>query len=221
VGAVDPNGLSGRRIGLLPFTVNSEYDALMTAAIADMGANGTQVVNVELPTTTGVGEAFAEFDTALNNYLASQPNAPVHSMLELAEFYRANPEVDYAGIGPFTELQSLDTNAYRDSLVQRHVFQANVVALMDEMDLDAIVYPESFHGAPAIGYRDQQPWGCNWAPHGGLAALSVPIGFTGDGLPIGLELMGRPFAEETLIAMAAGYEAHTNHRWLPPTTPPL
>ena len=35
------------------------------------------------------------------------------------------------------------------------------------------------------------------------------------------ELMGRPFAEPTLIAVAAGYEAHTNHRVLPPTTPPL
>jgi amidase len=42
-----------------------------------------------------------------------------------------------------------------------------------------------------------------------------------DGLPAGLELMGRPFAEETLIALAAGYEAHTHHRLLPPTTPPL
>jgi hypothetical protein len=28
-------------------------------------------------------------------------------------------------------------------------------------------------------------------------------------------------AEETLIAMASGYEAHTDHRLLPPTTPPL
>jgi Asp-tRNA(Asn)/Glu-tRNA(Gln) amidotransferase A subunit family amidase len=51
--------------------------------------------------------------------------------------------------------------------------------------------------------------------------MVVPAGFTSDGLPIGLELMGRPFAESTLIAVAAGYEAHTNHRSLPPTTPSL
>ena len=50
--------------------------------------------------------------------------------------------------------------------------------------------------------------------------MVVPAGFTSDGLPIGLELIGRPFEEPTLIAMAAGYEAHTNHRTLPrhPTT---
>ena len=51
--------------------------------------------------------------------------------------------------------------------------------------------------------------------------MVVPAGFTSGGLPIGLELMGRPFAEPTLIAIAAGYEAHTDHRKLPAATPPL
>jgi len=41
------------------------------------------------------------------------------------------------------------------------------------------------------------------------------------GLPVGIELMGRPFAEGTLIAIAAGFEAHSDHVRLPPTTPPL
>jgi amidase len=51
--------------------------------------------------------------------------------------------------------------------------------------------------------------------------MVVPAGFTSDGLPVSLELMSRRFAEPTLIAIAAAYEAHTNHRMLPPTTPPL
>jgi Asp-tRNA(Asn)/Glu-tRNA(Gln) amidotransferase A subunit family amidase len=51
--------------------------------------------------------------------------------------------------------------------------------------------------------------------------MELPIGFLPDGIPVGMELMGRPFAEPTLFAMAAGYEAHTDHRYLPPTTPPL
>jgi len=62
---------------------------------------------------------------------------------------------------------------------------------------------------------------CNLAPHGGFPAMSVPMGFTSEGLAVGLELTGRPFEEETQIAVAAGYEAHTNHQLLPPTTPPL
>jgi Asp-tRNA(Asn)/Glu-tRNA(Gln) amidotransferase A subunit family amidase len=51
--------------------------------------------------------------------------------------------------------------------------------------------------------------------------MVIPSGLAGDGLPVGLELIGRPFAEPTLIAIAAGYEAHTSHRMLPPATPPL
>jgi amidase len=218
--AADPSGLSGRRIGILPFTLNQEYDKLLAAAVHGMEANGVEVVDVELPATTGVGQAFDEFDTALNSYLASQPGAPVRSVSELADFYRANPELDYVGFHSFTELTSIDTDAHRASLRERPIFRDKVVALMDQLDLDAIVYPESRAGAPIIG-ANQEPWGCNWAPHGGLPALGVPIGFTSEGLPFGLELMGRPFAEETLIAMAAGYEAHTDHRRLPPTTPPL
>jgi aspartyl-tRNA(Asn)/glutamyl-tRNA(Gln) amidotransferase subunit A len=46
----------------------------------------------------------------------------------------------------------------------------------------------------------------------GLPALSVPCGFTAGGLPIGLQLIGQPFAEAKLLAMARAYEqAHDWH----------
>lgn len=41
----------------------------------------------------------------------------------------------------------------------------------------------------------------------GVPAISVTAGFTGTGLPIGVQLMGRPFDEETLFTLAAAYEA--------------
>jgi amidase len=56
---------------------------------------------------------------------------------------------------------------------------------------------------------------------GGLPAIVMPAGFSPGGLPIAIELMGRRYDDATLIAMAAGWEAHTNHRMLPPTTPGL
>ena len=222
VDAVDPDGLSGRRIGLLASTLPSELDQLMTQAIGDMEANGVEVIDLALPIAVEVGMAFDEFDSALNHYLAAHPNAPVHSVADLAAFFREKPELDYAGFRTYTGDISLDTDRYRTSIANRPVFRDAVVALMDEQDLDAIVYPESTRGAPLLGLDYSiQPWDCSTAPHGGLPALSVPMGFTSEGLPVGFEFMGRPFSEETLIAMAAGYEAHTNHRLLPPTTPPL
>ncbi len=51
----------------------------------------------------------------------------------------------------------------------------------------------------------------------GQPAISVPCGFTRAGLPIGLQLVGRPFDEATLFRAAAAYEAATNwHLRTPP-----
>ena len=41
----------------------------------------------------------------------------------------------------------------------------------------------------------------------GLPAITVPCGFSGGGLPIGLQLIGRPFDEVTLLQVAHAYEA--------------
>ena len=49
----------------------------------------------------------------------------------------------------------------------------------------------------------------------GLPTISVPCGFTSNGLPIGLQISGAPFAETTVLALAHAYEQATdwhNHR---------
>ncbi|HXG19870.1 MAG TPA: Asp-tRNA(Asn)/Glu-tRNA(Gln) amidotransferase subunit GatA [Methylomirabilota bacterium] len=46
----------------------------------------------------------------------------------------------------------------------------------------------------------------------GLPALSVPCGFDRQGLPIGLQLIGQPFQEETLLQAAYAYEQATEWR---------
>ena len=43
----------------------------------------------------------------------------------------------------------------------------------------------------------------------GLPALSLPCGFTTDGLPIGLQIVGAPFAESTVLVLAHSYERET------------
>jgi aspartyl-tRNA(Asn)/glutamyl-tRNA(Gln) amidotransferase subunit A len=50
---------------------------------------------------------------------------------------------------------------------------------------------------------------CNLA---GLPGISVPCGFTSSGLPIGLQIIGKPFDEETLLRVAHAYEIHTDWR---------
>jgi aspartyl-tRNA(Asn)/glutamyl-tRNA(Gln) amidotransferase subunit A len=53
----------------------------------------------------------------------------------------------------------------------------------------------------------------------GLPAISVPCGFTTEGLPIGLEIAGAPFSEATVLALAHAYEQATEFHTRRPTLP--
>ena len=51
----------------------------------------------------------------------------------------------------------------------------------------------------------------------GVPALSINCGFTSDGLPVGLQLVGRPFDEPTVLRAAYAYEQTTEwHTRRPP-----
>lgn len=43
--------------------------------------------------------------------------------------------------------------------------------------------------------------------HHSQPAASIPVGFTDDGLPVGLQIVGRRFAEKTVLRASACFEA--------------
>ena len=83
--------------------------------------------------------------------------------------------------------------------------------------VDAIVAPTTPEVAFKIGEKTGDPLKmylsdvltipCNIA---GLPGISVPCGFSSDGLPIGIQVLGKPFDEETVIHIAHAYEQNTN-----------
>ena len=181
---------------------DSEVEKLMGSAIEEMTAGGVEVMEVTIPGGVDIGPFFGELRFALDDYLAAEPSAPVRSFREIVDLNVVTPAVG----GFLSDLESvtrLDTAAYRAALEGRHRLRDAVVALMDEHDLDAIAYPASSSPAVLIG-GDPSPVDCESAAYGGLPAMVIPAGLTSGGLPIGLELISRPFAEPTLIAIAAG-----------------
>lgn len=113
---------------------------------------------------------------------------------------------------------------YRAWLKSRAQLREMVVGLMDRYALDALIYPHKLHGPLPIGPKDdpERAYRPNqMSPSAGLPAFIVPMGFTEAGLPVGLEILGRPWSEPTLIRLASGFEAVTDNRRVPDSTPPL
>jgi len=86
-------------------------------------------------------------------------------------------------------------------------------------EVDAIVAPTAPTPAFKLGEKTDDPLAMYLndvftipQPLAGVPAISLPCGFSAAGLPIGLQLIGRPFDETTLFRVAAAYEAATDWR---------
>jgi amidase len=80
-------------------------------------------------------------------------------------------------------------------------------------------YPNRIPGAEFGNYIDWMV--LSWAlTVTSCPIISMPIGFTTEGLPVGLQIVAKPFAEPVLLAAAAAYEAaHPEVAGATPTTP--
>ncbi len=84
-------------------------------------------------------------------------------------------------------------------------------------DVDAILTPTSPVPAFKKGERTSNPLAMYLSDIytisvnlAGLPGISIPCGFTKNSLPIGMQLIGRPFDESSLLSIAHKFEAHHN-----------
>lgn len=231
------DGLQGARLGLLrdlvdTATADAEVTQAMEQAIADLRRAGAVIVDPfeipdfeQLSTATGFCSRF-RYD--LKNYLRSLGNAaPLRSLDEVVAskgYLQGSTQAMQWAMSVDGDPAAQDPPCVDvDGDPRRRRFLDAVLAAMNAADIDAIIYPSWNNPPRRIGDHDS-PHGNNSpviAPHTGQPAITVPMGFTPTGLPLGLQLLARPFDEHTLFQYAYAYEQATRHRRPPAGFGPL
>ena len=228
VSALNPSALSSARIGILESYfgeggVEAPAANIVRQAIAKMVELGADTITIEIPNLqnliSGSGVIGHEFKWDLIDYLAAVPDAPVSSLEEMLELGLIH-EALTPGMRRRNAPESRDTDAYATALAKREPLRNAVVSVIEENQVDALIYP-TMREPPSIIGQPQRGSNCSLSANTGLPALSIPAGWTGGGLPIGLELLGSSLDDARLVALGYAYEQATNHRRAPVSAPPL
>mgnify|MGYP000337545975 CR=1 FL=1 len=226
--ALTPGGLKGARIGVLrglfgTAPEDDEVGNLVRKSLEGMKAQGAEVVDIVVPGLDDLMRDSSviadEFKFDLAAYLAKQPNAPVKSLGEIIERGLHHDQLD-ATFRLRNSPEKRETEHYRQAFVKRRALRAAVLAALEEQRIDALAYP-TLRRKPALIGDAQGGTNCQLSATTGLPAISMPAGFTTDGLPVGLELLGGAFTESTLLQLAYDWEQSTKPRRAPFSTPPL
>lgn len=226
--ALDVNGLRGARIGIATELFGTKPEEqpttnLINAAVEDMKKLGAIAVPIKIPNLADIMKypslSGYEFKSQLNDYLANyQPNSPYHTLSDIiksGQFYKPN-ESTYK----LRDTRDLESQEYKDIVLKRtKLTKDSLLKVMADYNLDAIIYPSTVQTTVPIGEASKAGNNNRLSPYSGFPAISVPAGFTSEGLPAGVEFLGRPFDEATLIKLAYAYEQGTHNRKAPELLP--
>jgi amidase len=235
---LDPNGLRGARIGVWRegvFGASPEADVIGEAAIADLRRLGATVVDpTDIPGVNDIGGPeftvlLCEFKDDIAAYLSELRNTDMRTLADLIAFNEANAERELRWFGQEIFLQAEATGgtadpAYAEALAtSKRLAQEGIDQTLDRFDLDAIF---SLTASPPwttdLVNGDHFLLGSSTpAAVAGYPNITVPAGFSFGELPVGVNFIGRRWAEPTLLKLAYGYEQGTHHRHAPRFVPTL
>ena len=222
------NGLKGAKIGVLSHLFGEDTDPeianLFNKALQDLDSLGAEVIpNVVIPNFDELRQDqwCSAFKTDLEDFLATYVKNDTIKTIE--DVIRSGTNSDFARqrlkssaeseAGRYGHPETPCLDAYHDE--RRIAFREAIEKVMDSLQLDALVYP-TWRNKPAHITNFQEEYkGDNSqiiAPHTGQPAFTVPMGFSGDNLPAGIQFLGRMFSEPTLIKLTYAYEQGTDHR---------
>lgn len=233
---LNESALEGARIGLMENMlgdedIHQETNEVVEQAVAQFEELGAEVVYFSIEeydelageVSTSVYEAAA----AMEQYLQLVgENAPVDTLQEIVDMDVVAPEIAGALEEEVAFDDGMSQPEYFERTANRELLTFEVLSAMADEELDAILYPHQSRLVAEVG-DDQLERNGTLSNGTGLPAVTFPGGFSEptdsapEGVPIGIELLGREFSEPQLLGYAYAFEQAADVRVPPASTPPL
>ena len=205
--------------------VDPETARLMEAAVAKMKDAGIEIVDTDLPTVmdlngkVGFPVALYEAKIALADYLTTHKAGFDVKMLAVDI---ESPDVKFVFDNLILGEQAIPAAVYQAAISDfRPKLQAAYADYFVANRVDAIIFPTTPLPAQPIAGSDQNVMlngkevptfptfirNTDPGSNAGLPGLTLPIGLTADGLPVGLELDGPAHSDRRLLAIGLTLEA--------------
>lgn len=236
---LNADGLEGKRIGVLRDAFGDESDPrgapvndvveLALETMADAGAVLVDPVSIsdldeQIKDTTVYGY---HATIHLNGFLESREDIPFDSVQEIYQAGAYHEDLDLIETIAETTTDPTEELEYWRQTLGQESLRRNVLDTFAANNLDAIVFPDVQVTPPKVSELGDRYTTANYPTNTPIAAqtqcpaVSVPGKLTDNGLPVGVELLGVPYSEPSLVEMAYAYDEATNTRVSPETAPPL
>ncbi len=224
-------GVKGLRIGVITELTGEgiapEVREAVSAAVKTLEGLGASVDVVSLPSskaalstyyivaTAEASSNLARYDGVRYGIRAEGPSDLMDQYLRTRAHFGAEVKRRIM-LGTYTLAAGYFDAYYKKALQARTLIKRDYEAAFERFDV--LVSPTSPTTAFKLGEKTSDPIAMYLADIAtipvnlaGVPALSLPCGFDAHGLPIGLQLIGKPLSEETLYQVAYAYEQATQH----------
>ena len=226
------NDVKGMKIGVpkeyFAKGLDAEVAVSVQTAIVKLESLGASIVDISLPHTDyaiatyyiiAPAEAsanLARYDGVRYGYRTEEPTDLINMYKKTRSEGFGNEVKRRIMLGTFALSTGYQDAYYKKAQKVRTLIKSDFDAAFEKVDV--IVTPTSPTPAFKLGERTEDPlqmYMCDVmttpASHAGLPGISVPCGFVKNGLPVGLQLLAKPFAEESVLRVAYTFEQNTEH----------
>ncbi len=240
------DALKGARLGVLRQVFTTKVtDPVILAnfekTIAELKAAGAEIIDPfivpELDTIPRPPQTASSFKSSIERWFSFHPGVPYGSTKALADAKLVHPLHQVATEAAVVALPADQDPATIEGRKNEQLYRDAFTKAMDAAHVDALIFPTWAQLPARNGDRNTQLMTDEPNPKGGVTALgssltfvgstlqwpalSVPNGFLGEGLPVGLQILGRAWDEAKIISYAYAYEQATHYRVPPSTVPAL